>query len=218
MSGQDAEVARESPDAAGRPALREVSRANTSAPYDEPILQEILETVQRLAEASMWAAPIHDAMVSDEDIAQDTAATLLQRGHPETVTSLTAWAIGIAKFKIREAARCARKRVPHVPLADDLHGPGTEEAVVAVTHYVWLLDQIAPMDRMIVEWRQAGFSSREVAQELQRIGYPHMTANNVDQRFFRALKTLRSRIFQDEESEDRESGDAIAAPERIGPQ
>lgn len=200
MRAQDVEISDESPGSMGRARLREVSRDNASAPYDEPILQEILETVQRLAESSMWASPIHDAMVSDEDIAQDTAATLLQRGHPETITSLTAWAIGIAKFKLKEAARRARKRVPQIPLDEEHPGPGTEEHVVAVTHYVWLLDHIAPLDRMIVEWKQAGFSSREIAHELQRIGYPTMTANNVDQRFFRALKTLRTRIFQAGES------------------
>jgi hypothetical protein len=44
---------------------------------------------------------------------------------------------------------------------------------------------------MIVQGRQAGYTSREIARELQHIGYPHMTANNVDQRFYRALKTLR---------------------------
>jgi DNA-directed RNA polymerase specialized sigma24 family protein len=179
--------------------LHVVPNENRPAPYDEPILQQILEAVQRVADAALRAAPAHDAMVSAEDIAQDTMATLHQRGHPEATINLVAWTIGIAKFKLKEAARRSRQQAPQVPLLDDDQVvPSTDAQVQSLMHYVWLLDHLAPLDRMIVEWRQAGFSSREVANELQRNGYPHMTANNVDQRFYRALKTLRARIFSTE--------------------
>lgn len=176
--------------------LRPVSRA-TSAPYDEPILQQILDTVQRVAAAALRSEPAHDVLLSAEDIAQDTLATLHQRGSPPLTTNLLAWTIGIAKLKLKEATRRSRAQVAQVPLPDgDLIGPSdADEQVIGVMHYVWLLDHITPMDRMIVEWRQAGYSSREVALELRQIGYPHMTANNVDQRFYRALKTLRACLF-----------------------
>src|SRR5215212_12017567 len=179
-----------------RERLRALPNANRPAPYDEPILQQILETVQRVADAALRAAPTHDAMVSAEDIAQDAMTTLHQRGYPDATANLLAWTIGIAKFKLKEATRRSRQQVPQVPLRDDDQlVPSADAQVQSVMHNVWLLDHLAPLDRMIVEWRQAGFSSREVAQELQCIGYPDMTANNVDQRFYRALKTLRTRIF-----------------------
>ena len=198
MTAQLVETPDELPAPVGQAKLQTVARDIVPAPYDEPILQQILETVQRITESALWAAPNHDALVSAEDIAQETVATLHQRGHPEA-SSLIAWAVGIAKFKLKEATRRSRNQVPQIPLRDhDQLVPASEEQVVGIMHYVWLLDQIDPLDRMIVEWRQAGFSSREIAQELQCIGYPHMTANNVDQRFFRALKTLRTRIFAGE--------------------
>jgi DNA-directed RNA polymerase specialized sigma24 family protein len=196
MSGGQVERADDAEGHSRAERLHPVGRS-TSAPYDEPILQQIQETVQRIAAAALRSAPASDVMLSAEDIAQDTMATLHQRGHPATTANLLAWTIGIAKLKLKEAMRRSRTQVPQVPLPDeDLIGPAdADDQVVGVMHYVWLLDHIAPMDRMIVEWRQAGYSSREVAQELQRIGYPHMTANNVDQRFYRALKTLRARLF-----------------------
>ena len=182
-----------------RPSLHAVDPEPSSTPYDERILQQILEIVQRIMEADLRAAPAQDVLISAEDIAQDAVATLHQRDRPTAGTLLLAWTVGIARFKLKEATRRSRKQVPSVPLSDDAYeAPNTEEQVLGVMHYVWLLDHLAPMDRMIVEWRQGGYSSREVAQELQRIGYPHMTANNVDQRFFRALKTLRRRIFADD--------------------
>ncbi|MFN8594519.1 MAG: sigma-70 family RNA polymerase sigma factor [Thermomicrobiales bacterium] len=174
-------------------------KGTDTAPYDDPILRQIQESVQRIAAAALRDAPSSDVLLSAEDIAQDTMATLNQRGQPATANSL-AWAVGIAKFKLKEAMRRSRAQVPQVPLPDeDLIGSGDPDAqVVGIMHYVWLLDQIAPVDRMIVEWRQAGYSSREIAEELQRVGYPQMTANNVDQRFYRALKTLRARLFAEE--------------------
>jgi len=181
-----------------QPPLHAVDPETIPTPYDERILQQILETVQRITAAALRAAPAHDVLISAEDIAQDTVATLHQRDLPAATNQLLAWTIGIAKLKLKEAMRRSRKQVPGVPLSDADHAtPNAEEQVLGVMHYVWLLDHLAPMDRMIVEWRQAGYSSREVAQELRRIGYPHMTANNVDQRFFRALKTLRRRLFAD---------------------
>ena len=158
--------------------------------------------MQRIAAAALRSAPASDVMVSAEDIAQDTMATLHQRGHPATTANLLAWTIGIAKLKLKEARRRAHTQVPQVSLSHgDPIGPGdAEDQAIGVMHYVWLLDHLAPVDRMIVEWRQAGFSSREIAQELQRIGYPQMTANNVDQRFYRALKALRACVFRREDS------------------
>jgi hypothetical protein len=76
----------------------------------------------------------------------------------------------------------------------------SDEQVLELLHYIWLLDHLSPLDRMIVQGRQAGYTSREIARELQHIGYPQMTANNVDQRFFRALKTLRGRITADQDA------------------
>ena len=198
MRAQRVETTDELPAPSGPPRLQTVARDTVPPPYDEPILQQILETVQRVTETALWAVPNHDALVSAEDIAQDTVTTLHQRGHPEAA-SLIAWAVGIAKFKLKEATRRSRTQVPQIPLSDHDHQvPSSDEQVLGIMHYVWLLDQIDPLDRMIVEWRQAGFSSREIAQELRGIGYPQMTANNVDQRFFRALKTLRTRIFAGE--------------------
>lgn len=201
MGGGQVEREDDAPGHSRPERLYPVSRSTSAAPYDEPILQQIQETVQRIAAAALRAAPPADVMLSAEDIAQDTMATLHQRGHPTTTTNLLAWTIGIAKLKLKEAMRRSRTQVSQVPFPDDdLIGPGdADDQVIGVMHYVWLLDQIAPMDRMIVEWRQAGYSSREVAQELQRIGYPHMTANNVDQRFYRALKTLRACLFTHDE-------------------
>jgi DNA-directed RNA polymerase specialized sigma24 family protein len=177
--------------------LRSVENADVVAPYDEPILQQILETVQRIAAAALRATPTRDVLLSAEDIAQDTMATLHQRGQPAPTVNLLAWTIGIAKLKLKEATRHSRAQVPQVPLhdSDPVAPQETDDQVLGVMHYVWLLDHIAPVDRMIVEWRQAGYTSREIAQELQRIGYSHMTANNVDQRFCRALKTLRAHLF-----------------------
>jgi len=198
VRAQRVETTDELPAPSGPARLQTVARDTVPPPYDEPILQQILETVQRVTEMALWAVPNHDALVSAEDIAQDTVTTLHQRGHPEAA-SLIAWAVGIAKFKLKEATRRSRTQVPQLPLSDHDHQvPSSDEQVLGIMHYVWLLDQIDPLDRMIVEWRQAGFSSREIAQELRGIGYPHMTANNVDQRFFRALKTLRTRIFAGE--------------------
>lgn len=198
-----------------RGRLRALPRDNAAAPYDEPILQQILDTVQRVADAALRAAPVHDAAVSAEDIAQEAMATLHRRGHPEATSNLLAWTIGIAKLKLKEAARRSRQQAPRVPLRDDdRHAlPSADVQVEGIMHYVWLLDHLRPLDRMIVEWRQAGFSSREVANQLQHTGYPHMTANNVDQRFFRALKTLRACIFA---AEDAQTESAPATPAQKG--
>ena len=112
---------------------------------------------------------------------------------------LLAWALGVARLKLQAALRRSRTRgLPYLPyplVYEDLaEAARSDEQVVELLHYVWLLDHLAPLDRMIVQGRQAGYTSRELARELQHIGYPHMTANNVDQRFYRALKTLRGRI------------------------
>jgi DNA-directed RNA polymerase specialized sigma24 family protein len=174
-----------------------VRGTDIAAPADETILRQIRETVQRVAAAALQAAPASDVLLSAEDIAQDAMATLHQRGQPAPTASLLAWTIGIAKFKLKEATRRSRTQVPQVPLpeTDRIAVPEADDQVLGLMHYVWLLDHIAPLDRMIVEWRQAGYSSREIAQALRRSGYPQMTANNVDQRFFRALKTLRACLF-----------------------
>lgn len=205
MSTRRVEDLDESADHPRRGNLRAIAHDTAQAPYDEPILRQILETVERVAEAALRTTPTHDALLSAEDIAQDSVATLHQRGQPDATVNPTAWTIGIAKFKLKEATRRSRRQAPLVPLRDDTPvAPSSEEQVLGVMHYVWLLDHIEPMDRMIVEWRQAGFSSREVALELRRIGYPHMTANNVDQRFFRALKTLRTLLFAEDETTSRQ--------------
>lgn len=184
---------------AGRPRLHAVTDSGAPPPYDDVILQQIREAVERITERALWAAPGNDALISAEDIAQDTIATLHQRGLPAEVPSLIAWAIGIARLKLREARRSARMHVPQVPLVtDDIAVADPDEQTVGIMHYTWLLDQLAPIDRMIVEWRQAGYSSREIAGMLRGLGSPGMTANNVDQRFYRALKTLRTRLFTEE--------------------
>jgi DNA-directed RNA polymerase specialized sigma24 family protein len=183
----------------GRPWLRAVTGSGEPPPYDDVILQQIRETVERVTERALWAAPGGDALISAEDIAQDTIVTLHQRGQPADVPNLVAWAIGIARLKLKEARRYARMHVPQVPLAtDDIAVSDPDEQTVGIMHYTWLLDQLVPIDRMIVEWRQAGYSSREIAEMLSGLGSPHMTANNVDQRFYRALKTLRTRLFAEE--------------------
>lgn len=186
----------------GRPRLRAVTGSGTPPPYDDVILQQIRDTVERVTERALWAAPGNDPLISAEDIAQDTIATLHQRGHPAGTPSLVAWAIGIARLKLKEARRRARMRVPQASLlTDDLASSASDpdEQTVGIMHYTWLLDQLTPIDRMIVEWRQAGYSSREIAGMLRDLGYDHMTANNVDQRFYRALKTLRARLFAEED-------------------
>lgn len=180
----------------GRPRLQAMTDTGEPPPYDDVILQQIRETVERVTERALWAAPGNDALISAEDIAQDTIATLHQRGQPAEAPNLVAWAVGIARLKLKEARRHARMHVPQVPLVtDDIAVVDPDEQTVGIMHYTWLLDQLAPIDRMIVEWRQAGYSSREIAEMLRGLGAPHMTANNVDQRFYRALKTLRTRLF-----------------------
>ena len=167
-----------------------------SAPGDELILEQIRETVRRVTAASLRASFASDVLVSAEDIAQETMATLHVQRDREPPDSLLAWALGVARLKLHAALRRSHRRGLPQPLnfEDLAEGARSDEQVLELLHYVWLLDQLAPLDRMIVQGRQAGYSSRELARELQHIGYPHMTANNVDQRFYRALKTLRARI------------------------
>ena len=184
-----------------RPQLHAVTDSGAPPPYDDVILQQIRETVERVTERALWAAPGNDALISAEDIAQDTIATLHQRGQPAEAPNLVAWAVGIARLKLKEARRYARMHVPQVPLVtDDIAVADPDEQTVGIMHYTWLLDQLAPIDRMIVEWRQAGYSSREIAGMLRDLGYDHMTANNVDQRFYRALKALRTRLFAEDDA------------------
>ncbi|MCA9877182.1 MAG: sigma-70 family RNA polymerase sigma factor [Thermomicrobiales bacterium] len=182
-----------------------------SAPDDELILRQIHETVRRVAAATLRGTTDRDALVSAEDIAQETLVTLHQRGLPGPGVNPVAWALGIARLKCKEALRRSRRAAVHRPLPDmEPASDHADDHVVGLMHYVWLLDHLTPLDRMIVSWRQAGYSSREIAQELQRVGWPEMTANNVDQRFYRALRTLRQRLFQDsQEGEvERQKGNA----------
>jgi RNA polymerase sigma factor (sigma-70 family) len=162
-------------------------------PGDDLILEQIRETVRRVAAASLRAASASDVLISAEDIAQETMATLHVQRDREPPESLLAWALGVARLKLQAALRRSRRRGLPQPLAyaDLADAARSDEQVLELLHYVWLLDHLAPLDRMIVQGRQAGYTSREIARELQHIGYPHMTANNVDQRFYRALKTLR---------------------------
>ena len=123
-------------------------------------------------------------------------ATLHVQRDREPPENLLAWALGVARLKLQAALRRSHRRgLPQPLLFEDLADAArSDEQVLELLHYVWLLDHLSPLDRMIVQGRQAGYTSRELARELQHIGYPHMTANNVDQRFYRALKTLRARI------------------------
>lgn len=175
--------------------LRPLDRAAT-APGDDVILEQIRETVRRVTAASLSASSASDVLISAEDIAQETMATLHVQRDREPPESLLAWALGVARLKLQAARRRSRHRgLPHPLVLEDLaEAARSDEQVLELLHYVWLLDHLSPLDRMIVQGRQAGYTSRELARELQHIGYPHMTANNVDQRFYRALKTLRARI------------------------
>lgn len=172
-----------------------------AAPDDELILRQIHETVRRVAAATLRGTTGHDALASAEDIAQETLITLHQRGLPGPGVNPVAWALGIARLKCKEALRRSRRVVAQQPLpeAEFRASEHADDQVVGLMHYVWLLDHLAPLDRMIVSWRQAGYSSREIAQELQQVGWPEMTANNVDQRFYRALRRLRQRVFEDDQ-------------------
>ncbi len=194
----NARSANDAPDAsAAHPSdtLRPLARP-TTFPSDELILEQIRETVRRVTAASLRASSASDVLISAEDIAQETMATLHVQRDREPPESLLAWALGVARLKLQAALRRSRTRgLPYPLVYEDLaEAARSDEQVVELLHYVWLLDHLAPLDRMIVQGRQAGYTSRELARELQHIGYPHMTANNVDQRFYRALKTLRGRI------------------------
>jgi RNA polymerase sigma factor (sigma-70 family) len=168
----------------------------TAPPGDDLILEQIRETVRRVTAASLRASSASDVLISAEDIAQETMVTLHVQRDREPPESLLAWALGVARLKLQAALRRSRSRGLPLPLLfEDLaEAARSDEHVLELLHYVWLLDHLSPLDRMIVQGRQAGYTSRELARELQHIGYPHMTANNVDQRFYRALKTLRGRI------------------------
>ena len=164
--------------------------------------------MRRVAAASLRASSARDVLISAEDIAQETMATLHVQRDREPPESLLAWALGVARLKLQAALRRSHRRglpqlLADADLADaDLADAArTDGQVLELLHYVWLLDHLSPLDRMIVQGRQAGYTSRELARELQHIGYPHMTANNVDQRFYRALKTLRRRLTADEPAE-----------------
>lgn len=163
----------------------------------------IRETVRRVTAASLRAAAASDVLISAEDIAQETMATLHVQRDREPPESLLAWALGVARLKLQAALRRSHRRGLPAPLAyEDLAGAArSDEQVLELLHYVWLLDHLSPLDRMIVQGRQAGYTSRELARELQHIGYPPMTANNVDQRFYRALKSLRRSITTDQAAE-----------------
>jgi DNA-directed RNA polymerase specialized sigma24 family protein len=165
-------------------------------PGDDLILAQIRDTVRRVTAASLRASSARDVLISAEDIAQETMATLHVQRDREPPESLLAWALGVARLKLQAALRRSHRRGLPQPLiyADLADAARSDEQVLELLHYVWLLDCLSPLDRMIVQGRQAGYTSRELARELQHIGYPHMTANNVDQRFYRALKTLRGRI------------------------
>lgn len=168
---------------------------------DEVILTQIHETVRRVTAASLRGGA-DDVLISPEDIAQDTLITLHAQRDRQPPEHPLAWAIGVARLTLRAALRRSRTRgLPHALLPEALGagpGSGDPEQIVDLVQYVWLLDQLSALDRMIVQGRQAGFSSREIAQELRHAGYPEMTANNVDQRFYRALKSLRKRLLASE--------------------
>jgi RNA polymerase sigma factor (sigma-70 family) len=172
-------------------------------PGDDLILEQIRETVRRVTAASLRAAAASDVLISAEDIAQETMVTLHVQRDREPPESLLAWALGVARLKLQAALRRSHRRGLPQPLAyEDLAAAArSDEQVLELLHYVWLLDHLSPLDRMIVQGRQAGYTSRELARELQHIGYPHMTVNNVDQRFYRALKTLRHHLTADQAAE-----------------
>jgi DNA-directed RNA polymerase specialized sigma24 family protein len=176
--------------------------STTTSPADEIILEQIRETVRRVTAASLRASSGGDVLISAEDIAQETMATLHVQRDREPPESLLAWALGVARLKLQAALRHSRRGgLPHPLVYEDLADAArSDEQVLELLHYIWLLDHLAPLDRMIVQGRQAGYTSRELARELQHIGYPQMTANNVDQRFFRALKTLRGRITAEQDA------------------
>jgi DNA-directed RNA polymerase specialized sigma24 family protein len=175
----------------------------TTPPGDDLILAQVRETVRRVMAASLRASSDSDVLIGAEDIAQETMATLHVQRDREPPESLLAWALGVARLKLQAALRRSHRRgLPHPLIFADLADAArSDEQVLALLHYVWLLDHLSPLDRMIVQGRQAGYTSRELARELQHIGYPHMTANNVDQRFYRALKTLRGRIATEQAAE-----------------
>ena len=173
----------------------------TAGPGDDLILEQIRETVRRVTAASLRAASTGDVLISAEDIAQETMATLHVQRDREPPENPLAWALGVARLKLQAALhRSYRRGLPHLLVFEDVaEAARSDEQVLELLHYVWLLDHLSPLDRMIVQGRQAGFTSRELARELQHIGYPHLTPNNVDQRFYRALKSLRSRISADQD-------------------
>jgi DNA-directed RNA polymerase specialized sigma24 family protein len=183
------------PDSAQQGHLRPLPHTTTS-PADDLILEQIRETVRRVTAASLRASAGSDVLISAEDIAQETMATLHVQRDREPPENPLAWALGIARLKLQAALRRSQRRgLPQPLLFDDLaDGARSDEQVLDLLHYIWLLDHLSPLDRMIVQGRQAGYTSRELARELRQVGYPHMTPNNVDQRFYRALKTLRARI------------------------
>ena len=185
-----------SPPEQGTPGHLHPLPQTATPPGDELILEQIRETVRRVTAASLRASSASDVLISAEDIAQETMVTLHVQRDREPPESLLAWALGVARLKLQAALRRSHRRGLPQPLAyADLADPArSDEQVLELLHYVWLLDHLSPLDRMIVQGRQAGYTSRELARELQHIGYPHMTANNVDQRFYRALKTLRRRL------------------------
>src|SRR5215218_5232701 len=148
----------------------------TPSPSDELILAQIRETVRRVTAASLRASSASDVLISAEDIAQETMATLHVQRDREAPESLLAWALGVARLKLQAALRRSRTRgLPLTLIFEDVaEAARTDEQVLELLHYVWLLDHLSPLDRMIVQGRQAGYTSRELARELQHIGYPHM--------------------------------------------
>ncbi|MFT4036852.1 MAG: sigma-70 family RNA polymerase sigma factor [Thermomicrobiales bacterium] len=187
------------PDSDRRQRLRPYALPPETASFsDEVMLAQIHETVRRVTAASLRGAA-GDVLISPEDIAQDTLATLHAQRDRQPPENPLAWAIGVARLTLRAALRRSRTRgLPHALLPEEIGaapGAGEPEQIVDLVQYVWLLDQLSTLDRMIVQGRQAGFSSREIAGELRHAGYPEMTANNVDQRFYRALKALRTRLL-----------------------
>lgn len=185
-------------DASGEapPAQPHLQHWSSTPSGDDLVLEQIRETVRRVTAASLRAAAASDVLISAEDIAQETMLTLHAQRDREPPESLIAWALGIARLKLQAALRRSRTRgLPHLLVSEDVaESARSDEQVLALLHYVWLLDHLSPLDRMIVQGRQAGYKSREIAQELQRTGYPRMTANNVDQRFYRAVEKLRGCI------------------------
>ena len=163
------------------------------------MLEQIHETVQRVTAASLRATSSRDVLISAEDIAQETMATLHAQRDREPTENPLAWALGVAKLTLTAALRRSRSRgLPHALLPEALDASTrTDEQIVDLMQYVWLLDHLSTLDRMIVQGRQAGFKSREIAEELRHLGYEHMTANNVDQRFYRALRTLRRLLAEE---------------------